>query len=185
MQLHYKECSDIHIKQLVSLAKSTFIEAFQKDNNPKDFDNYIKSAFSEEQILKELLNPNMFFYIVENAGITIGYFKINQLNAQTELREEKGLEIERIYVLSAYQGRSIGHRMITFIKQLATKLKKEYIWLGVWEENTRAIRFYEHNGFKKFGRHPYYIGTDKQMDWLMRFDLPTLDQNLLNHDAKN
>jgi ribosomal protein S18 acetylase RimI-like enzyme len=51
---------------------------------------------------------------------------------------------------------------------------KDFVWLGVWEHNTAAIKFYQRHGFTKFGEHPYYVGNDKQMDWLMRIDLGNL-----------
>ena len=54
---------------------------------------------------------------------------------------------------------------------LARKEQVEFLWLGVWEENKKAIRFYKRYGFIKFGTHPYYIGADKQTDWLMKYSL--------------
>jgi ribosomal protein S18 acetylase RimI-like enzyme len=41
-------------------------------------------------------------------------------------------------------------------------------WLGVWEDNHRAIRFYEKNGFEKFDSHPFILGESKQTDLLMK-----------------
>ncbi|WP_276389115.1 GNAT family N-acetyltransferase [Eudoraea chungangensis] len=175
MQIQFKKCSVNHLKELVELGKTTFTESFREDNNPIDFDNYIREAFSEVQLLKELRNTDMSFFLVKEIDTTVGYFKLNQFSAQTELREDEGLEIERIYVKKKFQGRAIGNHMMKYIKELAESLQKDYLWLGVWEKNNGAIRFYEKNGFKKFGKHPYYIGNDKQMDWLMKLDLRTLD----------
>ncbi len=39
------------------------------------------------------------------------------------------------------------------------------------DNNPDAIRLYERHHFKKFSKHPYYVGRDKQMDWLMKLDL--------------
>ncbi|MGB5647238.1 MAG: GNAT family N-acetyltransferase, partial [Muriicola sp.] len=83
-------------------------------------------------------------------------------------------ELERIYVLTHYQGQGIGDWIMEQVIRLAKEAEKRFIWLGVWEKNTAAIRFYEKKGFIKFGKHPYYIGKDKQMDWLMKLDLTTL-----------
>ncbi|MEM9391391.1 MAG: GNAT family N-acetyltransferase, partial [Bacteroidota bacterium] len=43
-----------------------------------------------------------------------------------------------------------------------------YIWLGVWEYNTDAIRFYERLGFTPFGQHSFILGSDHQTDILMK-----------------
>ncbi len=175
MLLEFLKCSLGEAKELASIGRTTFIDAFKKDNNPIDFDNYIKQAFSVAQIVKELNNSNTFFYLVKENTSTVGYFKVNQFAAQTDIGEDSGLEIERIYVKKAFQGKYVGKKMIAFIKDLAQDLKKDYIWLGVWQKNAAAIRFYENNGFEKFGKHPYYIGRDRQMDWLMKLKLPTLE----------
>jgi len=42
------------------------------------------------------------------------------------------------------------------------------VWLGVWEENQRAINFYKRNGFKEFGKHSFIVGDDEQTDLMMK-----------------
>ena len=74
-------------------------------------------------------------------------------------------------MLKECQGKRLGQQLLQKAIQLASKANKQYIWLGVWEHNTDAIRFYQKHGFSKFGTHPYYVGKDKQTDWLLRFDL--------------
>src|SRR5690606_32355470 len=120
---------------------------------------------------EELLTPDTSFYFVYLENELAAYFKLNEFLAQTDIREEKSLEIERIYVLKPFQGKRIGQSILKEIKGIARKKEKQFIWLGVWEQNSRAIRFYEREGFTKFGTHPYYIGRDKQTDWLLRFFL--------------
>ena len=53
----------------------------------------------------------------------------------------------------------------------ARQKQKEYIWLGVWEKNERALRFYEQNGFYGIGTHCFILGKDRQIDHIMRKDL--------------
>jgi len=50
----------------------------------------------------------------------------------------------------------------------AKDLNLQYIWLGVWEKNTDAKRFYERHGFVEFGSHEFKMGDDVQTDILMR-----------------
>lgn len=47
------------------------------------------------------------------------------------------------------------------------KLGMRTIWLGVWEQNTAAIAFYERQGFERFGEHVFRIGNDDQTDYLL------------------
>jgi ribosomal protein S18 acetylase RimI-like enzyme len=42
------------------------------------------------------------------------------------------------------------------------------VWLGVWKENHRAIKFYERWGFEIFAEQEFILGNDHQIDWLMK-----------------
>jgi len=164
-------CTPKELSLLVELGQQTFIDAFAAVNDPADFKTYLAEAFSEKRIQEELNNPDSYFYLIYVNRKLAGYFKVNYLNAQTDIKSKEGAELERIYVLQAFQNQNVGQWMLEEAIKLAKRAGKDFLWLGVWEENPGAIRFYERNGFIKFGKHPYYIGTDKQMDWLMKLDL--------------
>ena len=164
-------CTLNDLAELRQLSLKTFCEAFEADNNPEDFQDYIGKAFSETQLSSELTHSVTRFFFLRHEGALAGYCKLNSNQAQTELREAEGMEVERIYVLGAWQGRGLGAWMLERIQELARSEGKQYLWLGVWEYNTGAIRFYERLGFVIFDKHPYYIGNDRQMDWMMRLDL--------------
>jgi ribosomal protein S18 acetylase RimI-like enzyme len=174
MNLHLAKCTNTDLDKLISISRETFIDAFEKQNNPDDFKAYMKNAFSREQISRELSNPQMSFYLVYSEDELIGYFKLNENEAQGDIKDNNAIELERIYVKSPFQRNKIGEFMLNHIKGIAISKNKSYLWLGVWKKNNTAIRFYEKNGFIKFGEHPYYIGSDKQMDWLMKLNLITL-----------
>lgn len=171
MNLSLHPCSLADIDTLVLVSRDTFKAAFEAQNNPDDFLAYLNTAFSKKRLTEELKNSESHFFFVFNNEDLVGYFKLNEKQAQTDVNDETSYELERIYVITEFQGKGIGHWLIDRIINLALTEKKEYIWLGVWEQNTNAIRFYENKGFIKFGKHPYYIGQDKQMDWLMKLDL--------------
>ena len=174
MLLTLTKCDLEHLQDLVVLSRKTFEDAFTHLNDPVDFQTYLNTTFSSEAVMRELGNENSSFYFVYYDNKLAGYFKLNKGASQTDIKDADSLEIERIYVLKEYQGKKIGQWMISEIKEMAKKDHLNYLWLGVWELNKNAIRFYQSNGFEKFGEHPYYIGKDKQNDWLMRFDIPNL-----------
>ena len=103
--------------------------------------------------------------------VVVGYFKLNWGDAQKDIHDENAVEIERIYVLKEFQRKRIGQQMLAKTIELAKDKGAEYIWLGVWEKNIKAIRFYEKHGFEKFGEHVFMLGNDKQTDHLMKLVL--------------
>lgn len=164
-------CAPEALDTLRALSIETFTDAFAAANDPQDFAAYLKKAFNTQQLGAELGRAGTRFYFLMVGEALAGYFKINTGKDQTELQEESGMELERIYVRAPFQGKGLGAWMLQQVSQMAKSEGKDYLWLGVWEKNTRAIAFYRSHGFVIFDTHPYYIGSDRQMDWMMRLDL--------------
>ena len=152
---------------LVDLSRRTFYEAFHHLNTPSNMEAYMNKAFNEERLLSELQNENSEFYFAKLNGQIAGYIKINRNDAQSEFKDPDSMEIERIYVDAAFQGNGVGAKMIDRAKELAIQNGCKYLWLGVWENNPGAIRFYERNGFKAFSSHEFVMGDEVQIDKLM------------------
>lgn len=158
-------------KKLTQLSKITFKEAFAKDNTEENMNSYLTQEFNNEKTKQELNNPESTFYFIKQNQEIIGYLKINVGKAQTELQENKALEIERIYILKEFQGKKAGQFLLNETIKKAQKIKADYIWLGVWEHNPRAIGFYKKNGFIPFNKHQFKLGNDIQTDIMMKLPL--------------
>jgi ribosomal protein S18 acetylase RimI-like enzyme len=159
------------IDQLKEIGKRTFFETFSSYNSEENMKEYLESGFSSEKLAAELNDKDSEFYFTELEGNAIGYLKINVGPSQTEIKDKNSLEIERIYVLNEFHGKQVGQ--VLYEKALAISKRKNanYIWLGVWEKNPRAILFYEKNGFVKFDKHIFKVGDDKQTDIMMKLKL--------------
>ena len=159
------------IEQLQKIGKRTFFETFAESNTEENMQHYLNEGFTFEKLTSELQNQNSEFYFAESENQIIGYLKINFNEAQTELQDNTSLEIERIYVLKEFHGKSVGQLLYDRAIQIAKHKNVEYIWLGVWEENPRAIRFYKKNGFVEFDKHIFKLGNDIQTDIMMKLKL--------------
>jgi hypothetical protein len=159
------------VKELEQISKQTYFNAFSAENSPENMWAYLESSLSKTKLLEELKEPNSKFYFAEINHKTIGYFKINFGDAQTDLHDHNALELERIYVIKEFQGKQIGQKLLNKVLGIAKKNQMDYLWLGVWEKNERAIRFYERNGFSVIGSHPFRMGDDVQTDLIMKLPL--------------
>jgi ribosomal protein S18 acetylase RimI-like enzyme len=160
--------SDLEVLQIISI--QTFSETFAEVNTPENIENYNRESFNLEQLTSELNNPNSQFFIAYSDSEPIGYLKINFGNAQTEVLNDQALEIHRIYVSQAFHGKKVGQLLLDKAIEIAQQTSAEYIWLGVWEENHRALRFYTKNGFVAFDKHVFILGDEEQTDLLMKLD---------------
>ncbi len=174
MQLSKIDIKKIGIKEisvLQEIAIKTFKDTFSEVNSAADMRAYLEESFNTASLALELNNPDSeFFFAVEGKEI-MGYLKINFGNAQNELKEENSLEVERIYVLEQFQRKQIGQLMFNKALEIAQNKKVDFVWLGVWEHNTKAMNFYQKNGFEVFDKHSFFFGSDEQTDIMMRLFL--------------
>ena len=103
-----------------------------------------------------------------NRNPALGYMKINFGASQSDLQDFEALELERIYVDSNQLGKGIGQLLLDKAIEIARKAGLIYIWLGVWEHNLKARRFYTKNGFVQFDQHIFTLGNDDQTDLLLK-----------------
>ena len=159
------------LPMLQSIGKQTFSETFSESNSAENMAKYLEEAYSNEKLSAELNDPNSLFYLASLDNKVIGYLKLNLGASQTELKDDKALEIERIYVTKEFHGKKVGQLLYNKAIEIAKEKKVDYVWLGVWEENKRAIRFYTKNGFIAFDTHIFLLGNDKQTDIMMKLIL--------------
>ncbi|OGS76344.1 MAG: GNAT family N-acetyltransferase [Flavobacteria bacterium RIFCSPLOWO2_12_FULL_31_7] len=159
------------IEQLQKIGRQTFQETFSASNSEENMKTYLEEGFSSEKLTAELNNINSEFYFAKSNNEVIGYLKINFGASQTELKDNKALEIERIYVSKEFHGKNVGQLLYSKAIEIAKDKNFNYVWLGVWEENLRAISFYKKNGFVEFDKHIFKLGDDEQTDIMMKLML--------------
>lgn len=159
------------VAQLQNISIQTFSETFAAVNTPENMAQYLNESLSLSKLNDELNNKLSLFYFAIHNEEVIGYLKLNTGQAQTDIKDNDALEIERIYVSQAFLGKNIGKLLYEKAVQIARQAGARYIWLGVWEKNFRAISFYKKNGFVEFDQHVFMLGTDRQIDIMMKKDL--------------
>ena len=152
-----------------------FSATFAADNTASDMAMYLAQTFSDESQSSEIADPHgpyLLFEIereIDGAMDTdlagIARLRIGSHDAQVV--STSPLEIQRFYVSGAWHGRGIAHRLMDECVARATAVGATTIWLGVWDQNTRAIRFYEKCGFVDVGTATFVLGTDPQNDRVM------------------
>jgi ribosomal protein S18 acetylase RimI-like enzyme len=157
------------IPALADLAARSFRDAFEADNNAKDIEDYVSSSLTIERIRNEFNDAGNIFLIACRGDHTapIGYAKLCTTSEDLSINDQNRIEIERIYADKAEIGRGVGAALMRTCLDMAEDLKCQTIWLGVWERNERAIRFYERWGFATVGVRQFALGSDLQKDKVM------------------
>lgn len=166
-----RPCGPEDLAVLRELSCSTFRETFASSNTPENLQAYLDRAYGLERLRAELAERESEFYFAELDGDAVGYLKLNEALAQTEFQDPASLEVERIYVRRRAQGMGLGRTLLQHAVSSAAARGKRYIWLGVWEHNSKAMRFYQKNGFYRISEHSFFVGDDEQTDIILRKDL--------------
>lgn len=162
-----KKCNLENASELQRISVETFTETFKEHNSPEHLNAYLEKAYNLEALKQELANPSSHFFFVYWDQEIAGYLKVNMDKAQTEAMGSGSLEVERIYVKQHYQKHGLGKALLNKAFEIALDEKKLAIWLGVWEDNTNAIAFYQKKGFVQTGSHSFFMGDDEQVDLIM------------------
>lgn len=160
-----------NVNEILFISEKTFCESYTKYNTAENMRLYLEENITLEKLTDELNNPDSEFYLALKENEVIGYLKINFGTAQNDINDKKSLEIERIYISNEFHGKGFGHSLFNKAVEIAQLHNLDYIWLGVWENNLKAINFYERNGLKAFDKHSFKFGKEIQTDILMKFDL--------------
>lgn len=158
---------------LAEFGAQTFENAFGPHNQASDMRAYLAKAFSLENVRSEIEDAKAYFYIaIDEAQEKVGYAKLLAGPHANLALALPTVELQRIYIASQQLGQGLGKQLLCLILQEAIRLGHRSIWLGVWEENKAAIRFYEKWGFTRQSEQPFMLGEDLQTDWLMTRPLP-------------
>jgi diamine N-acetyltransferase len=156
---------------IAALSRETFYDAFARDNTKENMDLFMTEIFTQQVLEKEVEEGDGIFLLAYIKDTPVGYARLREGNKENIMADVMAIEIARIYATQDSLGKGVGGALMQHCIQIAKEQKKEWIWLGVWSENQRAIAFYKKNGFDKFGEHTFMLGTDAQTDWLMKKQL--------------
>lgn len=173
MEVKIRQATIEDARPLTDLSYTTFWDAFahHPKNAPDDLAYYMRQAFSLEQITVELQDANAIFLIAEIDGELAGYAKITIGAIEPGITAERPVELNRLYSQQKFLGQGVGHALMEACFERARRHDHDVMWLGVWEYNPRAQRFYEKNGFEVVGKHTFQLGADAQTDLLMQKEL--------------
>lgn len=161
--------SDLHLISV--LAITTHYEAyFELDPSP-DLADYCVRFFNLETVKSELENPDLTYLIVEFNGNAVGFAELREGKKIECVKDKNAIEIQRIYVIEPMKGRKIGKALMEKCCEIGREKGYETIWLGVWDKNIEAQKFYENIGMKNIGITDFTDGKNMFINFVFAMDL--------------
>ncbi|MFY8109178.1 MAG: GNAT family N-acetyltransferase [Bacteroidia bacterium] len=163
-------CAEKHVALLAELGAKTFEEAFAPFHPAADLQKYIKETYQLEQIKFNLKKPEVQYAVAYFDFQDAGYVKLLK-DTKVEGLTGRVLEIEKIYVRKVFKGKKVGAALMQYVINEAIRNGYSWLYLGVWQENTDAISFYEKFGFKTVSTRKFKLGDQICDDFMMAKDL--------------
>jgi diamine N-acetyltransferase len=156
------------IPALRTLAIRIYRDTFSNDNTPENMEAFLNRDYSEESFRNEFKEKDSSYFFAEENDIPVGYLRLRSNNEVEAYLGKNTIELHRLYVDQKYQGKKVGTLLMEKALNVARDLKVEWLWLGVWERNPKAQRFYNKWGFERFSEHVFQMGDEAQTDWLLK-----------------
>ena len=152
---------------LADLGRRTFSDAFAAHNTPHDMALFLEAAYAPAIQARELADAARTCLVAERDGVLLAYALLRSGTQCEFLNDPTAVELQRFYVDASCHGTGLAQALMAACIAAAHALHAGALFLGVWERNGRAIRFYEVQGFQAVGRQSFVLGTDTQQDLVM------------------
>jgi len=138
-----------------------------------ELQTYLEESYSVEACTKDIVDPNKDLILaVDPEGIIVGFALLTRGSSESCIAHlEKYVELQRLYVSTAYQGYGFGKVLAKQLETMAQEQGFKYMWLGVWEENHKALKIYEKLGYRLVGDRDFAIGGIIQTGLIMLKEL--------------
>ena len=186
VDLEFRQATSKDAAQVSALIGSTWAKFFAYSVTEQDLETYLTKTVSEAQIRKEIEDPTKFYLLAVRPqysdssnksaskvtqSMIVGVAQLNLKTTESGLTTSNPVELNRLYIKPSEQGGGLAATLLEAAQQEARKRDYNGLWLGVWENNARAMRFYEKMGFVRRGEHFFWVGESKRRDWIMEKSL--------------
>ena len=156
---------------LAAFAESTFRETFAHANSEVDLSLHCTKNFSAAIQGVEIADPRTIIFLAEHDAKLAGFAQLVLGRPVDCVHADRPSELFRIYVAGEWHGKGVSIRLLLSTLEAARRAGSDYLWLGVWERNAKAIAFYRKVGFESVGEHEFLLGRDPQRDLIMGLGL--------------
>lgn len=171
MNFEIRKADEKDAKLLAVLGAVTFYEAYFETDEPHDIADYITETYNLPQIESEIKDKNSHFFIAEVGGSAIGFAKLRENSKPDCLKDENTVELHRIYIVERFWRKGIGRKLVEKCLQIAKQKGYESLWLGTWEENIKAQKFYKKLNFVEAGKYRFYYGEHLTTNLVFKLEI--------------
>lgn len=146
-----------HCDILADLAARTFLESHGHSGPAEDINTYVREKYTFEILAQELSDKKNIYHLITFNNIPAGFSKIIYDVSHPEIPISNATKLERIYVLKEFYDQKLGWHLYLHNEKLSRANNQGGMWLYVWKQNDRAVKFYRKLGFREAGSFDFPI----------------------------
>jgi GNAT superfamily N-acetyltransferase len=150
---------------LAALAAETFPLACPPYHSPENIALHLAQVLSKDDFEDYATEEEEYdLFVAESNGRLVGFALLDCLACDDEEVEpllagaHPSYELSKLYVHPDAHGSGVAQSLFEASEKEARIRGASSLWLTVWGENARALRFYEKNGFTPVGDRLYPVG---------------------------
>ncbi|MPR34193.1 GNAT family N-acetyltransferase [Salmonirosea aquatica] len=168
MAFSFRLAGEMDVDSLREFSERLFRTTYGAQNTPENMAMYCQEAFSVKNFAEDFNRDDVRYLLATEQGQIAAYAKLVLGKGWGTLVPQIGVELARFYLDVPFQGRGLATTFMAYCQQWLRQQGFSMLWLGVWPQNVRALRFYQKEGFEKVSTGRFLLGTDPQVDDIMQ-----------------
>jgi diamine N-acetyltransferase len=161
---------------LAAVAAETFPLACPPHTLPESIAAFIAANLSVGSFTAYLSDPDRAIFVAEVGGEPAGYTMVvfgepHDPDVATAVTVRPTAELSKVYVREGFHGAGLAARLVAASVEAARIRGSLSVWLGVNQQNARANRFYEKQGFALVGTKRFLVGDRFEEDFVRELAL--------------
>ncbi|MGB7362774.1 MAG: GNAT family N-acetyltransferase [Rhodococcus sp. (in: high G+C Gram-positive bacteria)] len=173
MVVHTPRAGRADLPELAALAARTFPLACPPGTLTEDIDHFVATVLSESAFDVYLDDPDRIVRLAVREGDLVGYTML-VLTPPTDpevvqsLTVSPAVEVSKLYTDARAHGSGAASALMDSAVADTRELGRRALWLGVNQQNARALTFYRRSGFVQMGEKRFALGAVLHHDFVMQ-----------------
>jgi ribosomal protein S18 acetylase RimI-like enzyme len=170
-EIKYRYAVPSDALRLSILFQTVYITTYGFEGVSNEYASFISKRFAPQYIENTITNGQDSIIVATLNENLVGVAEID-FNRPCPIGNVEEPELGKLYVLDAFFGKGIGYNLMNEVEKTALAKGHKQVWLEVWDENPRAIAFYERQGYQAIGSVPFPMDDNTYTNIVM---IKTLD----------
>ncbi|WP_285311851.1 GNAT family N-acetyltransferase [Stenotrophomonas maltophilia] len=168
MSLQIRRATLADVDALSAIAIATYNETWGDSYPPQELHDFLQAHYSSEPQRIELSDPRSAIWLLLDGDAVVGYLAAGANTLPHTDACEGDIELKRFYILAGHQNGGHGAGMMDAFMAWLDQPQRRTLWVGVWEENFGAQRFYARYGCSKVGEYDFIVGDTRDREFILR-----------------